>query len=151
MTIYIGADHRGFKLKERLKEILKADSYDVVDVGASEYQDGDDYPDYAKAVAEPVSKSPQENRGILICGSGCGVDIVANKFPGVRSGLVMSAEHAYMARHDDDINVLSLASNFIDETSAENILKVFLATPFAKLEDRYMRRLRKIEEIEGAY
>ena len=81
MTIYIGADHGGFNLKEYLKGILKNDGYDVVDCGASERVEGDDYPDFAAAVAEKVSRAPDQSRGILICRSGFGMDIAANKIP----------------------------------------------------------------------
>ena len=149
MTIFLGADHRGFRLKEQLKATLKTDGYKIEDLGANEYNGNDDYPDYARAVAQKVGEAPEENRGILICGSGSGVDIVANKFKGVRSALAMSPDHAYMARHDDDVNVLAIASDFTDEPAARSIVRSFLTTPFAKLEDRYMRRLRKIEEIEA--
>lgn len=148
MTIYIGADHRGFNLKERLKAILKNDGYDMVDAGAAQLAPADDYPDYASAVAEKVSAAPAEARGIVICGSGFGVDIVANKFNGVRAGLALTPDHAYQGRHDDDINVLALAADFVDETAAQNIMKIFLTTPFAK-EGKYARRLAKIAKIEA--
>ena len=147
MTIYIGADHRGFNLKECLKQLLKDDAYDVVDVGAQQLVEDDDYPDYASAVATKVAVMPLEARGIVICGSGFGVDIVANKFDGVRAGLATSPDHAYQGRHDDDINVLALASDFVDEATAIKIMKVFLTTPFAK-EEKYSRRLQKIAKIE---
>ena len=147
MTIYLGADHRGFKLKERLKEVFKNDAYDVVDLGAPELVPTDDYPDYTAAVAEKVAASPLDARGIVVCGSGFGVDIVANKFPGVRAALAMSPDHVYQGRHDDDVNVLALAADFLDDATAVNIVKVFLTTPFAK-EERYVRRLGKITAIE---
>ena len=108
MIIYIGADHRGFALKEHLKTILKTDIYEVVDVGAKEVVPDDDYPVYAKLVAEKVSEAPADAKGILICGSGFGVDEMANKFPRVRSALAMSPDHVYQARHDDDANVLAM-------------------------------------------
>lgn len=148
MTIFIGADHRGFRLKEHLKEVLTTDGYTVTDVGAFEYDGEDDYPDFAKAVAEQVAKAPEDSRGIVICGSGTGVEITADKFHSIRSALAMSPDHIRMARHDDNVNVLAIASDFTDETAAMSIMKVFLTTPFEKLEERYMRRLRKIEEIE---
>jgi ribose 5-phosphate isomerase B len=147
MTIYIGADHRGFALKEHLKGILKNEAYDVVDVGAATYDKDDDYPVFAKAVAESVDKAPERDRGILICGSGFGVDIAANKFPGIRAALPMSADHAYQARHDDDANVLCIAADFMDEAAAEQIMKIFLATPFVH-EERYSRRLEEIRKTE---
>jgi len=147
MTIYIGADHGGFNLKEYLKDILRNDGYDVMDCGAAEHVEGDDYPNFAAAVALQVSRAQDQGRGILACRSGFGVDIVANKFPGVRAALPMSPDHAYQGRHDDDVNVLCLAADFMDNTTAENIMKVFLSTPFAR-EERYVRRLQKITDIE---
>ncbi len=148
MLIYLGADHRGFDLKERLKKALSSDAYTVVDLGATELVPDDDYPDYASAVAEKVSTDPVESRGIVICGSGFGVDVVANKFNRVRSALAMSPDHAYQGRHDDDANVLALAADFVDEGMAIKILKVFLTTPFAR-EEKYARRLEKIAKIEN--
>jgi ribose 5-phosphate isomerase B len=150
MTIYIGADHGGFNLKESLKGVLKNDGYDVVDCGASEHVDGDDYPEFAAAVAERVSRAPDQSRGVLACRSGFGVDIVANKFPKVRAVLPMSPDHAYQARHDDDANVVCFAADFMDDASVKNIVKVFLSTPFAK-EERYARRLQKIADIESGH
>ena len=147
MTIYLGADHRGFALKEKLKQILVDDAYVVVDCGAAAYDKDDDFPDFAKTVAEAVVKSPSEDRGILICGSGFGVDIAANKYPGIRAALAMSPDHIYVGRHDDNVNILALAADFIDEAMAVKIMKTFVSTPFAK-EERYERRLGKIEKME---
>lgn len=152
MTIYIGADHRGFALKESIVAALKGDGYDVVDVGASALDPADDYPDFARAVAEKVSGGAGEApaaRGIVICGSGFGVDIVANKFQSVRSALAMSPEHIRVGRHDDDVNVLSIAADFITPEAALAITRAFVATPFASAEERYARRLKKIAEIEN--
>ena len=155
--IYIGADHRGYKLKETLKKYLEELSKEFSaqggpalgweDLGASELIIDDDYPDYAIPVARKVSESPKENRGILICGSGIGVDVVANKFKGVRSALIFNPEQARMSRNDDNTNVLSLSADFTDENSAKEILKVWLETPFSRLE-RHARRLEKIKAIE---
>lgn len=147
MIIYMGADHRGFKLKERVKGELKDAGYNVVDLGAEKLTEDDDFTDYAFAVAKKVAEAPGEARGIVICGSGFGVDIVANKVKGIRSALAMSPEHAYQGRHDDDANVLALAADFVPEEQAAKIAQVFFATPFGK-EDRYSRRLEKIEKIE---
>lgn len=145
--IYIGADHRGYKLKESLKVYLKELGFDFIDPGASELVMDDDYPDYAIPVAQKVSENPKENLGILICGSGVGVDIVANKFKGVRSGLIFNPEQARMSRNDDNTNVLSLSADFTDENSAKEIVKVWIETPFSRLE-RHARRLEKIKIIE---
>ncbi len=148
MLIYIGADHRGFQLKESLKKFLKDQGYEVVDVGNDHYDEADDYPDFAKLVARAVGQDTTLRRGILICGSGVGVDIVANKISGVRSALVVSPQQAAASRNNDDTNILSLAANFLDEKTAEEILKTWLATPFSN-QERFERRLEKISELEN--
>ena len=147
MIIYIGADHRGFNLKEQIKADLKNQGYEVVDVGAEKYDEADDYPVFAKAVGEKVSLDPDRSRGILICGSGVGVDIAANKFKKVRAGLAISPDQVYSARHDDNVNVLVLAADFIEESEASKMVKTFLATPFGG-DERYKRRVGEISEIE---
>ncbi|MEK9180152.1 MAG: RpiB/LacA/LacB family sugar-phosphate isomerase [Patescibacteria group bacterium] len=146
MLIYIGADHRGFRLKERLKRFLNGLGYEIVDKGAGAYNEKDDYPDFAAAVAREVATDPGNRRGILICGSGVGVDIVANKFPRVRSGIALSNDQVFAARHDDDINILSLAADFTLEEDAEKLAKTFLTTPFSG-EERHKRRIKKIGEL----
>jgi ribose 5-phosphate isomerase B len=148
MTVYIGADHGGYALKEALKAALANEAYDVMDMGAAAPVEDDDYPDYASAVAKKVQENPLDGRGIVICRSGFGVDIVANKYDGVRAALATSPEHAYQGRHDDDVNVLALAADFIDEAVAIKAAKVFLVTPFAR-ETKYSRRLEKIGKIEA--
>jgi len=147
MLIYIGADHRGFQLKESLKKSLKARGYEISDVGAAAFDENDDYPDFAIPVADAVSQDPVNRRGILICGSGVGVDIVANKFKGVRSSLIFNTDQAFLARHDDSANVLSLPAEFLNEEQAEKILGVWLATGFSG-EESDKRRLQKISDIE---
>jgi ribose 5-phosphate isomerase B len=147
MLIYIGADHRGFRLKGVLKAHLNNRGYEVVDCGNERYEEGDDYPDFAAAVAKKVSENPEENRGILICGSGVGVDIVANKFKGVRSALATTPEQARLSRHDNNANVLSLAADFLSENEMREIVNVWLATSFPG-EEHHKRRLGKIKELE---
>ena len=147
MIIYIGADHRGFNLKGQLEAALKNDGYAVIDVGDEKFVADDDYTDYARAVAENVGKDPEARRGIIICGSGFGVDIAANKIKGIRAALAMSPDHIYQGRHDDDVNVLAISADFVAGDDALKMVKVFLTTPFAK-EERYVRRLRKISDIE---
>ena len=143
--IYIAADHRGFQLKGKIKEWLVEWGYDHEDLGAFELDPTDDYPVYAKKVAESMDES--DDRGILVCGSGVGVDEVANKFDGIRSGLAINKEQIYAARNDDNINVLALASDFISEDEAKEIVKTFIDTEFAD-EDRFNRRLKEIGDIE---
>lgn len=146
MKIFIGTDHRGFKLKEKLKIWLVEAGYAVDDVGAHVYQSDDDYTDYASAVAFKVSND-KESKGIVFCGSGVGVDIVANKIDGVRSGYGVTIEQIISARRDDDINVLAIAADFIDFEKAKELIQVFLGTEYKKTE-RFERRLDKIQEIE---
>ncbi|OGM89126.1 hypothetical protein A3J77_00765 [Candidatus Wolfebacteria bacterium RBG_13_41_7] len=148
MLIYIGADHRGFELKESLKNFLMNKGYEVIDVGNTKFDENDDYPDFAKAVGFAVSQDPNARRGILVCGSGVGVDIVANKFKGVRSSLAFNPDQAFLARNDDDANVLSLPADFLNEEDAEKILGTWLATAFSGKEP-HKRRLGKISEIEN--
>jgi ribose 5-phosphate isomerase B len=148
MLIYIGADHRGFKLKESLKVYLKESGYEVVDVGNNKYDENDDYPDFASAAARKVSLDPENSRGILICGSGVGMDVAANKYKNIRSALVTTPDQAAISRHDDNANVLSLAADFLTESEAKKILTVWLQTDFSE-EERHRRRLEKIEKIEA--
>ena len=147
MLIYIGADHRGFKLKEYLKSILKNEGYEVVDV-KPELEEGDDYPDVASNLAYQVSLNNTNAKGILLCGSGAGVSIVANKFPHVRAALALNADQIYDAKSDEDINVLSISSDFTEPEVAKKILTTWLKTPFSE-EERHKRRLKKISDLEG--
>lgn len=147
MVIYIGADHRGFELKAELKEFIEGLGYQVFDMGAETLDEGDDYPDFAAAVAEKVSNEYENARGIVICASGVGVDIVANKFPRVRSSLVSTADQAFDARNDDDANVLALGASYVRTDDVKRILTTWLGTPFSG-EERHRRRRDKISAIE---
>ncbi len=146
MTIYFGADHRGFETKERLKEFVKGMGHEVVDLGNSVYDEHDDYPMFASAVARKVVTSP-DARGIILCGSGGGVNIVANKFAGVRSNIGLSPLQVYAARRDDDCNILCLAASFMTEEQEKESVKTFLTTEFSG-EERHQRRLGQIATIE---
>ena len=148
ITIHIGADHGGFNLKEKIKAQLTSEGYTVTDQGAAALTPDDDYPDFGANVAKAVALDPENTRGILICRSGFGMDIVANKFPGIRAGLPMSPDHLFQGRHDDDLNVLVLAADYTDEEKALQLVKTFLATPYANEEERRQRRLNKIKAIE---
>lgn len=149
MLIYIGGDHRGFSTKTALKEYIKNIGYEVEDLGNTSYDEADDYPDFAAAVAKKISMDPGGSRGILICGSGAGVDMVANKFPGVRSALAISASQIEEARKKDDVNILSISANSTTDDVAQNIAKVFLSTDFNG-EERCVRRIEKIKAIEAS-
>jgi len=144
--IFIGADHRGFKLKEDLKEKLEADGYEVEDLGDDHLDKKDDYVIFAHQVADAVSIDP-ENKGILLCGSGAGVDMVANKIDGVRSALVFDVPRAIQARQHEDANVLSLPADILDEKEAYKIVTAFLETEFSG-EQRHERRLEEMSEVE---
>lgn len=152
MKVYIGADHRGYKLKEELKIWLMENKVAIKDIGAFEYDSNDDYPLYAEQVARHVAtdfgKNLKDARGILICGSGVGVDIVANKFKHIRSGLAINPEQIEKARLDDDINILTIPADYINDKNTKLIAKLFLETPFSK-EEKKERRLEEIEKIEN--
>ena len=150
MKVYIGADHRGYKLKEEIKTWLSENNYDQEDVGAFILDVNDDYPIFAQKVVSSVQSDIERNqsvRGIVMCGSGVGVDIVANKFKHIRSGLAVNPEQIEKARLDDDINVLTIPADYIDEKNAKLIVKLFLETPFSQ-EEKKKRRLLEIEKIE---
>ncbi len=147
MVIYIGADHRGFALKEDIKQFIQGLGYQVYDLGNAEMDPADDYPDFASAVAGKVSNDYENARGIVICGSGVGVDIVANKFPRVRASLVMTPDQAFDARNDDDANVLALPANYVRPDDVKRIVTTWLGTPFAN-EERHRRRRDKISKLE---
>lgn len=146
MKVFIGADHRGFQLKEKIKPWLVEQGHEIVDVGATALHPYDDYTDFASAVATNVAKEI-DNRGIVMCGSGVGVDVVANKIDGVRSGYAATTTEIQSARRDDNINVLAIAADFTDEEKTKKLITTFLETPYVK-EERFERRLDKIEEIE---
>ena len=145
--IYIASDHRGFQLKERIKLYLKELGYAYEDLGASIYNKEDDYPDFAKLVGERVAENP-ENRGILICGSGVGIAVSANKIKGIRAGTILKPEQARAAVNDEDLNILSLAADYLSEDEAREIVKTFLETKFSG-EERHKRRIEKINLISN--
>lgn len=145
--IYIASDHGGFKLKQQLLKFLKKHNFEYKDLGPAKFKDNDDYPDYAAKVAKQVSKNPVSNLGILLCRSGQGVCIVANKFAGVRAGLVWNTQQAVLSRNDDMTNVLCLPSDFIIPTQAMAIVQTWLDTPYST-ETRHMRRVQKISRLE---
>lgn len=147
--IFIGADHRGFELKERIRRHLEDEGYSVKDLGNYHLDPSDDYVDYAVKVAE-ATKNVTTNRGILLCGSGAGVDMVANKIDGVRSALVQDVPRAIQARQHEDANVISLPADILTEEEAYDIVKVFLATEFSG-ESKHVRRLEKMKEVEAGH
>jgi ribose 5-phosphate isomerase B len=144
VKIAIGSDHAGFLLKKQVKHLLDAMHIEMDDVG-TESEESVDYPDYGIAVARKVS-SGAVDRGILICGSGVGMSIVANKFPEVRAALCLDEDTARISRRHNDSNVLVLAGRKTDFREAESIVRIWLDTPFEG--GRHQRRLDKIRAIE---
>ncbi len=145
--IYIASDHGGFVLKEYLVKKLLAQKKELTDLGPKKLQPNDDYPDYASVVAQKVSANP-ENIGILVCRSGQGVCIVANKFKNVRAVLVWNERQAKISRNDDMGNVLCLPSDFISPSLAFKLVTLWLATPYSK-DARHKRRVKKIAALES--
>ncbi|MCA9389985.1 RpiB/LacA/LacB family sugar-phosphate isomerase [candidate division WWE3 bacterium] len=150
-VVYLGADHRGFSLKEELKKYLDQKGYEYRDLGNVEYDPDDDYPDFVFPVANQVADGESDHRGIVICGSGVGACVAANKIKGVRAGLVMSPEQAVKAREDDDVNILCLSADFEAREAVYEVVEAFLNTDFSNAA-RHIRRLEKIanrEEVVG--
>jgi ribose 5-phosphate isomerase B len=147
MVIYIGADHRGFELKEYLKNFLRGIGYEVIDRGNFQKDESDDYPDFAAIVARNVSIEHETAKGILICGSGAGMCIVANKFMYIRAALAINSNQAFDMRNDDDVNILCLAADYLEPEEARKIVFTWLQTSFEGAE-RFRRRLKKIQRIE---
>jgi RpiB/LacA/LacB family sugar-phosphate isomerase len=145
--LYIASDHGGFKLKEHLKKFLAKEKIAFKDLGPKKFVAGDDYPDYAKLVGQKVSKSPISDTGILICRSGQGVCVVANKFKNVRAALVWNTVEAKISRNDDMSNVLCLPSDYISPRVAEHIVDTWLQTPYSS-DPRHIRRVKKIQILE---
>lgn len=147
MKIFLAADHRGFHLKEFLKRFLSEAGYLVEDCGAGVLVSDDDYVDFAAKAAETVSQNPVEDRAILICGSGHGMDMVANKFKGVRAALCFNTDVARQSREHEDANVLVLPSDWLVGEAAADIARTWLEASFSA-EERHVRRLEKINEVE---
>ena len=146
MKIAIASDHGGFELKEMLKAFLTSLSAEVMDLGTTS-EASVDYPDFGIQVSERVSKGTVE-RGVLICGSGIGMSVVANKFPRVRAALVHDLFSARLSREHNDANILVLGGRLVGKDLAKEIVRVWLDTPFAG--GRHQKRLDKISALERA-
>ena len=144
--LYLATDHRGFALKERVKRYLLDSGIEFEDLGAFEYLQTDDFPDYAEKLAGKV-KELKENLGIAICGSGAGMSITLNKFDGIRAGLAENPEMAEAMKKDDDINILVIPADFVSEHNAYLMIDKFMSA-VQKTEEKYKRRLNKIKKIE---
>ncbi|MCR4943364.1 MAG: ribose 5-phosphate isomerase B [Clostridium sp.] len=147
MKIAIGADHGGFGLKEEIKKYLDENGYEVKDFGTYS-TDSCDYPDYGLQVAEAVAAKEYEF-GILVCGTGIGIGIAANKVPGIRAALCSDTFSAHATREHNDANILTMGARVVGPGLALDIVKTFLNAKFEG--DRHVRRLNKISEIEKKY
>ena len=146
MKIFLGADHAGFKLKESIKKILSEAGYNINDQGNIILDSNDDYPDYSLAVSKKVIDE-EDSRGIIICGSGQGACIAANKMKGIRGAVISNIEEAIKSREHNDSNILCLSGWYLHEDEALAIIQKWLETPFSN-EERHIRRLKKISDIE---
>ena len=144
LRIAIGSDHRGYSLKESLKRLLAGDGHEIVDVG-TDSEESADYPDYAIPVAEKTAGG-EADRGIVVCGSGIGVSIAANKVKGARAAFVRTVDEARMTRRHNDSIVLALSEASKDDESLEELVRVWLETEFDG--GRHQRRVDKITDYE---
>ena len=144
-VIAIGADHGGYKLKEEIKRYLDEKNIEYKDYGTYD-EERTDYPIYAKKVAEAIQKG-EADRGILLCRSGFGMVVVANKFKGIRAASIFSEEAAKFAKSDDDINVITLGGDYLSVNDAICIIRNWLGTEFKG--GKYEERLKMVEEIEN--
>lgn len=146
ITIFMGADHAGYHLKETLKAELIRQGYEVKDCGAFKNEPEDDYPDFIYPVSKQVARTDQA-RGIVLGKSGAGECMVANKVKGIRAFLAVNEINVKLAREHNDANVISLGSEILSVEEAKHLVSVFLATPFSG-EQRHLRRIEKIKQIE---
>lgn len=146
MKIYFASDHAGFEMKNELLEFVKELGYEVEDCGAFTLDPNDDYPEFIKKAAQAVSENPKNTKAIILGGSGQGEDMVADKFPGVRSAEYYGGnlEIIKLSREHNDANVLSLGARFLSNEEAKEAVKIWLTTPFSE-EERHKRRIGQIE------
>lgn len=148
MKIFLGADHAGYELKNLLREYLHHAGHEVEDVGAKTLDGDDDYPRYAYYVASKVLGGNDDDCGLLICGSGQGMSMAANRVNGVRAALAWDEESAQAARRDDNANVLVIPARFVSDRQAESMVDAWLSAKF-KADPKYQRRLDELEELYG--
>ena len=148
MRIALGTDHAGFELRDKVARVLADLGHDVEDMGAHSYDPDDDYPDFARLVAEAVAAGAAE-RGVLVCGSGVGASVAANKVAGVRAAMCHDTYSAHQGVEHDDLNVLCMGARVIGEEIAREVVTSFLGAVFSG-EERHVRRVAKIKAIESA-
>jgi RpiB/LacA/LacB family sugar-phosphate isomerase len=149
MNVVVGSDHAGFALKEQVADFVRELGHDIIDVGTDNSTDAVDYPDYAESVGNAVM-SNQAERGILICGSGVGASVAANKLPGIRAGLCHDTYSAHQGVEHDDMNVLVLGGRVIGPELARELVRAYLSAQFTN-EERHLRRLDKTRALEERY
>ncbi|MBT4340906.1 MAG: ribose 5-phosphate isomerase B [Chloroflexi bacterium] len=147
MKVAIGSDHGGYELKSDITKVLESLGHEVMDKGAYDYDAEDDFPDFAAPVAASV-QSGESERGIVICGSGVGAAIAANKYTGVRAGLCHDTYSAGQGVRHDDMNVLCMGARVVGVALAEDLVKSFMAANLEAYEPRFQRRLDKVTAIE---
>jgi ribose 5-phosphate isomerase B len=150
MKLVISADHAGFPLKEDVRAYLARKGYEVVDLGAFTGDQPDDYPDFAEKVGEAILAGVAA-KGILICGSGVGVCVAANKIPGIRAGMCHDTYSAHQGVEHDDMNVIVLGARIIGSALAYEVVDSFLGAKFSANEERFTRRFNKVLAIEAKY
>jgi len=147
MKIYIGGDHNGFDMKRSLTEGLIRAGYEVIDEGDDKLDPNDDFPQFAaRTVAAMKASDDPDPRGILICGSGQGICIAANRFKGIRAALAWNMEEVHASRNDDDANILCLPARYMKTDEALRLAEAWLATPFAGAA-RFKRRIKQLDEL----
>jgi len=147
MKIAIACDHAGFSLKDAILEVIRASGHEPLDVGAFEALPGDDYPDYAEKLGEAIQTGKAE-RGVLVCGSGVGASIAANKMKGVYAAVCHDIYSAHQGVEHDDMNVLCLGARILGEAPAREIVSAFLGAHFSN-EERHRRRVEKVRKLEN--
>ncbi len=149
MRIVLGGDHAGFALKQAIAAALRKAGHAVVDVGTFSADLPDDYPDYAEALGAALLEGRAE-RGVLVCGSGVGVSVAANKIPGVRAAICHDVYSAHQGVEHDDMNVLVLGGRVIGEALALDLVQAFLGARFSG-EERHLRRIEKLKALEARF
>jgi ribose 5-phosphate isomerase B len=147
MKIYLASDHAGFGVKEETKKHLKAKGIDIEDCGAYELNPGDDYPDFISKAAKKVAGN-KDSKGIVFGKSGAGECITANKIKGIRAVVGFTTDNVRLSREHNDSNILCIGSLFVDSERVQELIEVFLNTPFSN-EERHIRRINKINSIEN--
>jgi len=146
MPVFIAADHRGFELKNKLVEYLQEKNIRIEDFGNYQLDPLDDNPDFAQKVAQAVQQNPQENLGLVICGSGIGVSIAVNRFKNIRCGIALNLHQVQHGRENDHTNILAIASDYTDFETAKKYIDMFLSS-HPKEDEKYLRRARKFDII----